>query len=64
MEFLLGRECGDIMVQQHQDPVNKHTKLPAGARPLNDVKTIRPTYEEILKGIPEVKDQFRDTFGV
>jgi iron(III) transport system substrate-binding protein len=25
---------------------------------------IRPTEEEITKGIPEVKEKFRDTFGV
>jgi len=29
-----------------------------------EVKTIRPTYEEIDKGIPEVKELFRDTFGI
>ena len=29
-----------------------------------DVKTVRPSYEEIDKGIPEVKELFRDTFGI
>jgi iron(III) transport system substrate-binding protein len=29
-----------------------------------DVKTIRPSVEEISKGIPEVIKQWRDTFGV
>jgi len=29
-----------------------------------DVKTIRPTADEITKGIPEVIRQWRDTFGV
>jgi len=28
------------------------------------IKTIRPSYEEIEKGIPEVKELFRDTFGI
>jgi iron(III) transport system substrate-binding protein len=35
-----------------------------GATPLNQVKTLRPTFEEIKKGIPEVKELWRDTFGV
>jgi iron(III) transport system substrate-binding protein len=64
MEYLLGKECNDIMVQQHQDPVNKFVKPAPGGRPLAEVKTIRPSYDEILKGIPEVKEQFRDTFGI
>jgi iron(III) transport system substrate-binding protein len=46
------------------DSINKHVKPLPGAKPLTEVKTIRPTYEEILKGIPEVKEQFRDTFGI
>jgi hypothetical protein len=28
------------------------------------VKVIRPTEVEIAKGIPEVKEKFRDTFGI
>ena len=64
MEFLLSRECGDIMVKQSQDPVNKHVKPGTGGKPIQQIKTIRPTHDEILKGIPEVIEQFRDTFGV
>jgi len=64
VEFLLGKDAGDIMVKQQQDPVNKLVKSLPGAKTLAEIKTIRPTYEEILKGIPEVKEQFRDTFGI
>ena len=32
--------------------------------PLEEIKIVRPTEDEITKGIPEVKDKFRDTFGV
>ena len=35
-----------------------------GAKPLEQIKVVRPTEEEITKGIPEVKEKFRDTFGV
>jgi iron(III) transport system substrate-binding protein len=52
------------MVKLREDPINKHVKPLAGAKSVAEVKTIRPTYEEIEKGIPEVKEQFRDTFGI
>ena len=64
MEYLLSREGNEVMVQQHQDPVNKHVKPMAGAKSIADVKTIRPTPVEIEKGIPEVKELFRETFGI
>ena len=64
MEYLLGKECNDIMVKFRQDPVNKTVKVPAGMKSVAEVKTIRPTYDEIDKGIPEVKEMFRDTFGI
>jgi iron(III) transport system substrate-binding protein len=63
-EYLLSKECNEIQVQHAQDPVNKHVKPMAGGRPIADVKTVRPTYQEIDKGIPEVKELFRDTFGI
>jgi iron(III) transport system substrate-binding protein len=37
---------------------------PAGVKSAKDVKTIRPTVEEIEKGIPEVIKQWREAFGV
>ena len=64
IEFLLGRDANEIMVKQHQDPVNKHVKPLSGSKSLSEIKTIRPSYEEIDKGIPEVKELFRETFGI
>jgi iron(III) transport system substrate-binding protein len=64
MEYLLGKDCNEIMLKFRQDPVNKTVKMPAGMKSVADVKTIRPSYEEIDKGIPEVKELFRDTFGI
>jgi iron(III) transport system substrate-binding protein len=63
-EYLLSKECNEIMVKMRQDSVNKHVKPLAGSKSLADVKTVRPSYEEVEKGIPEVKEQFRDTFGI
>ena len=64
MEYLLGREGNEVMVQQYQDPVNKHVKPMAGGKSIAEIKTIRPTAAEIEKGIPEVKELFRETFGI
>lgn len=64
MEYLLSREGNEVMVQQHQDPVNKHVKPMPGGKSIAEVKTIRPTAVEIEKGIPEVKELFRETFGI
>jgi iron(III) transport system substrate-binding protein len=64
VEYLLSRECNEIQVQHAQDPVNKHVKPMAGGRSIAEVKTIRPSFQEIEKGIPEVKELFRDTFGI
>jgi len=64
VEYLLSRDCNEIMVKFRQDSVNKFVKPPPGGRSIADVKTVRPTYEEIDKGIPEVKELFRDTFGI
>jgi iron(III) transport system substrate-binding protein len=44
--------------------VNKNVKPMAGAKSVTDVKTIRPSATEIEKGIPEVKELFRETFGI
>jgi iron(III) transport system substrate-binding protein len=64
MEFLLSKDGNEIVVTHFQDPVNKLVKPAPGGKPLSDVKTIRPSLEEIEKGIPEVKELFRDTFGI
>jgi iron(III) transport system substrate-binding protein len=37
--------------------------LKPGARPLSEVKIIRQTTAEIGKGVPEVIEQWRDTFS-
>ncbi len=64
MEYLFSKECNEIIVKFRGDSINKHVKPLPGARSLADVKTIRPTHDEVLKGIPEVRELFRDTFGI
>ena len=64
VEFLLDREAAEVQVKNHSLSVIKGIKPALGAKPLEEIKVIRPTEEEIAKGIPEVKEQFRDTFGI
>jgi iron(III) transport system substrate-binding protein len=64
MEFLLSKEAGEAQVKTHSLSVVKGVAPAPGAKPLEQIKVTRPTEEEITKGIPEVKQKFRDTFGV
>jgi iron(III) transport system substrate-binding protein len=64
MEYLLTTEASQIWVEHFNEPMRPEVKPLNGAKSAADVKTIRPTVEEITKGIPEVIRQWRDTFGV
>lgn len=64
MEFLMTKAAAKVQVKQRGESIVKGVKPLPGARSLENVKTVRPTLKEIEKGIPEVKEQFRDTFGV
>ena len=64
VEFLLDKEAAEVQVKNHSLSVIKGIKPAVGAKPLEEIKIIRPTEDEITKGIPEVKEKFRDTFGV
>jgi iron(III) transport system substrate-binding protein len=64
VEFLLDKEAAETQVRDHALSVIKGIKPAPGAKPLEQIKIVRPTEEEITKGIPEVKEQFRNTFGV
>ena len=64
IEFMLDKEAAEVQVKAHSLSVIKGIKAAPGAKPLEDIKVVRPTEEEISKGIPEVKVQFRDTFGI
>ncbi|HRO58800.1 MAG TPA: extracellular solute-binding protein [Burkholderiaceae bacterium] len=64
IEFLLDREAAETQVKSHSLPVIKGIAVGPGKKPLEEIKIVRPSEEEIAKGIPEVKEQFRDTFGI
>lgn len=64
MEYLLSPEASHQWVTHYNESMRPEIAAPAGVTSAKDVKTIRPTVEEITKGIPEVIKQWRDTFGV
>ncbi len=60
MEFLCGPVHAEVMAAAGRAPirpVSTGTGIPAGA------KILRPTTQQIVKGIPEVIEQWRDLFG-
>jgi len=63
MEFLLGIEHAEISVKDRGESLRPEVKPLQGAKAFTEVKVIRPTEDEIVKGIPEVIDEWRDTFG-
>jgi len=63
MEYLNSIEASKINAKHFAIPLRPEVPAPPGAKPIGEVKTIRPTVAEIDKGIPEVIEQWRDTFG-
>ena len=63
MEYLLSAEASQIWVDHFLESLRPEIAPAPGTKSAKDVKTIRPTVEEITKGIPEVIKQWRDSFG-
>jgi iron(III) transport system substrate-binding protein len=63
MEYLHSIEAAKINARHFAIPLRPEVPSPPGARPISEIKTIRPTVAEIDKGIAEVIDQWRETFG-
>lgn len=64
MEFTASRYLSDTIRQTFGDPINPAVEPPPGSRAINDLKLIYPTQEEAERGVPEVRELWRDTFGV
>ncbi len=63
MEYLYSVEAAKINAAHFAIPLRPEVPSPQGARSISEIKTIRPTVAEIDKGIPEVIEQWRETFG-
>jgi iron(III) transport system substrate-binding protein len=64
MEFITSPHYYRVSTKFFSESLRPEVPPPPGARPLDEIKLIRPTDEEIETGIPEVKELWRDTFGV
>lgn len=63
MEFMLSEEHAKISVQARNESLRPEVSPLTGAKPFTEAKIIRLSVAEIQKGIPEVIEQWRDTFG-
>src|ERR1051326_6218376 len=64
MEYLMSVEASKIWVEHFGEPLRPEVSNSSGVKSAKEVKTIRPSVEEIFKGIPEAIKQWRETFGV
>jgi iron(III) transport system substrate-binding protein len=64
MEFLYSIEAAKVSAENYSESIRPEVPSAPGSKPISEVNTIRPSYEEIQKGIPEVKESWRDTFGI
>lgn len=63
MEFMTSPEASRIAVSRYVE--SRHAEVsPKIGKPLGSIKTLYPTAEQLAKGIPDVKEKWRDTFGV
>lgn len=63
MEFLTSVEAAKVNARHFGLPIRPEVPAPEGARPVDEVVTLRPTVAEIDEGISEVIEQWRETFG-
>jgi len=64
MEFAAGPDYAEIMRQFYIMPLRPEVPPPDGALPFDKVKLIGASPAEIEDGVPAIKEQWRDTFGV
>jgi iron(III) transport system substrate-binding protein len=63
MEWLLSPEYARLITADGSDPILEGIRPRDGMPPLAGLKTIPLTVDEIRTGVPEVIEQWRDTFG-
>jgi iron(III) transport system substrate-binding protein len=63
MEFLSGPEFNEILVKARYESMRADVKPLPGARPVSELKLIRPSLDDTVKGIPAVAELWRDVFG-
>lgn len=64
MEFATGPEYFKVTREFYNESLRPDVPPPAGATPLDSVPVLVPTPQELEAGVAEVKEQWRDTFGI
>lgn len=64
IEYLQRPEAAQRTVEEFGLPLLPGIKPRDGVPALEQIKTIRPTVPEIVKGIPDVTEAWRDAFGI
>jgi len=64
MEFMTGPAYARATRPFFAESLRPEVPPPDGARPLDRIKLIAPSLQDIETGIPEVKELWRDTFGI
>ncbi|MGG5886582.1 ABC transporter substrate-binding protein [Falsiroseomonas sp. HC035] len=64
MEFQLSPQLSQTVRLTFNEPLRPDVPPPEGGRPLAEVTLLAPSLEEQEKGVPEVREAWRDTFGV
>ncbi len=63
MEWLMSEDFARLSVANHGDPVHPGLPLTSGQKSLDQVPIMALSVAEIAKGVPDVVEQWRDTFG-
>jgi iron(III) transport system substrate-binding protein len=63
MNFLLGPEMSRISNEVHRLPVRADTSVKVGERDYADIKVLRLSTADIVDGMQDAIEQWRDTFG-
>jgi len=61
--WLLSKEFAEICAEARIDAARADVPPRAGAKPLSEVKLLRLTTDELVKAVPEVIEQWRETFS-
>jgi iron(III) transport system substrate-binding protein len=64
MEFQTGVGLSTAIRLLFNESIRPDVAPPEGSRPLDQVKMLAPSIEDAEKGVPEVRDAWRETFGV
>lgn len=63
VEFLLSVRNSEVIVGDSYEPLRPEVDPPTGSRRIADVKVLRVDLAELIDGVPEIKEKWRDTFG-